>query len=69
MSRRIYLIMYICCCVLTTLAQSTEEQYRRIYDAAELDYQVGRLEQAEQQLKTNLKNFPINLRQSAYRVL
>ena len=69
MSRRIYLIMYICCCVLTTFAQSTEEQYRRIYDAAELDYQVGRLEQAEQQLKTNLKNFPINLRQSAYRVL
>ena len=47
MSRRIYLIIYICCCVLTTLAQTTDEQYRKIYDAAERDYNIGRIMEAE----------------------
>ena len=69
MSRRIYLIIYICCCVLTTLAQTTDEQYRKIYDAAERDYNIGRIMEAENLLKDNLKNFPLNLRQSAYRLL
>ena len=69
MSRRIYLIIYICCCVLTTLAQTTDEQYRKIYDAAERDYNIGRIMEAENLLKDNLRNFPLNLRQSAYRLL
>ena len=69
MSRRIYLIIYICCCVLTTFAQTTDEQYRKIYDAAERDYNIGRIMEAENLLKDNLKNFPLNLRQSAYRLL
>lgn len=58
MSRRIYLIIYICCCVLTTLAQTTDEQYRKIYDAAERDYNIGRIMEAENQLKDNLRIFP-----------
>ena len=36
MRKRLYLIiLYIGCCVLTTFAQTTEEKYRNIYDAAE----------------------------------
>ncbi len=50
-------------------AQSAEEQYRAIYDQAEQDYAIGRLEEAEQLLSKNLKSFPITLRTSAYRIL
>jgi len=50
-------------------AQTAEERYRAIYDKAEQDYNIGRLEQAEQELKENLKNFPITMHQSVYRIL
>ena len=33
------------------------------------DYNVGRLEQAEQQLKSHIKEFPVTLQLSAYRLL
>ena len=69
MSRRIFLIILACMFVLTGMAQNAEEQYRKIYDTAERDYKIGRIEQAEDLLKQNLKGFPINLRQSAYRLL
>lgn len=70
MRKRLYLIiLYIGCCVLTTSAQTTEEKYRRIYDDAEQAYQIGRIEQAESELVTHLNNFPLSLRQSAYRML
>jgi iron complex outermembrane receptor protein len=55
--------------VLTGLAQNAEEQYRKIYDTAERDYKIGRIEQAESLLKQNLRGFPMTLRQSAYRLL
>lgn len=54
---------------LTLSAQTTEERYRAIYDAAEQDYNIGRLEEAEKQLKDNIDNFPVTLRQSVYRML
>ena len=69
MSRRISLIILACMFVLTGMAQNAEEQYRKIYDTAERDYKIGRIEQAEDLLKQNLKGFPITLRQSAYRLL
>ena len=70
MRKRLYLIiLYIGCCVLTTSAQTTEEKYRRIYDDAEQAYKIGRIEQAESELVTHLNNFPLSLRQSAYRML
>ncbi len=50
-------------------AQDNTELYRSIYDKAEQDYDIGRLEQAEQRLKENLKDFPLELKQSAYRML
>ncbi len=69
MSRRIYLIILLCILVLTGLAQNTEDHYRKIYDTAERDYKIGRIEQAESLLKQNLKSFPLSLRPSAYRLL
>lgn len=69
MIRRLYIIIYICCCFISVHAQSSEERYRAIYDQAEQDYNIGRLEHAEQELSNNLRNFPISMRQSAYRLL
>ena len=54
---------------LTSLAQSETERYRGIYDRAEQDYNIGRLEEAQQSLKDNLSDFPLGLRMSAYRML
>ena len=50
-------------------AQSTEEHYRAIYDEAEQNYSIGRLDEARQSLKEHLKDFPVSLRTSAYRIL
>ena len=68
--RRLYIIILCLCSCLTTLqAQNNETRYRDIYDQAEEDYSIGRLEQAEQQLKNHIKDFPVTLQMSAYRLL
>ena len=54
---------------LAANAQSVEERYRAIYDEAERNYSIGRLDEARQSLKEHLKEFPISLRTSAYRIL
>ncbi len=54
---------------LPSLAQSETERYRTIYDQAEQDYNIGRLEEAQQALRSNLSDFPLTLRMSAYRML
>ena len=60
MIRRLYIIIYICCCFISVHAQSSEERYRAIYDQAEQDYNIGRLEHAEQELSNNLRNFMLS---------
>ncbi len=50
-------------------AQSNDERYRGIYDAAEQDYLIGRLDEARQALKENIKSFPVSLMVSSYRLL
>ena len=70
MMRRLYLIIYIiACCTLSVQAQNTEEQLRSIYESAEENYNIGRLEEAQQQLNSKLAFFPNSLLQSAYRLL
>jgi len=69
MNRYIYLIIIFCFGITASFAQTDEEKYRSIYDAAENDYNLGRVEQAEVQLRENIKKFPFSLRQSAYRLL
>ena len=68
--RRLYIIILcLCCCLAALQAQNNETLFRDIYDQAEEDYNVGRLEQAEQQLKSHIKEFPVTLQLSAYRLL
>ena len=50
-------------------AQGQYEQYRSVYDMAEENYNIGKIDEAEQILTENLKKFPSNLRQSVYRLL
>ena len=54
---------------MSVQAQNTEEQLRNIYENAEQDYNIGRLEEAQQQLNSKLAFFPNSLLQSAYRLL
>ena len=54
---------------MTASAQTMDEQYRDLYVNAEQDYSIGRIEDAQAALKSHLKNFPVNLRLSAYRML
>ena len=65
----LWAVILFCFSPVTVCAQTEEERYRAIYDQAEQDYNIGRLEQAEEILTGNLKNFPLSLRQSAYRML
>jgi iron complex outermembrane receptor protein len=67
--KQILLFILLAFLPLTLSAQTTEERHRAIYDAAEQDYNIGRLEEAEKQLKDNIDNFPVALRQNVYRML
>ena len=53
--------------VLTVNAQ--ESNVRQIYDQAENDYQIGRIEQAMDLLQDNMTSFSGNLKVSVYRLL
>ena len=54
---------------LSLTAQNTDEQDRSIYEAAETNYNIGRIEEAQKLLSSNVKNFSGSIRQSAYRLL
>ncbi len=69
MKRRVYLILLLGCWCLWGYAQNEEEQYRNIYEQAEADYNIGRLEQAEQVLMAHVHSFSGSMRQSAWRLL
>ena len=51
------------------VAQENYEQYRSIYNMAEENYNIGKLDDAERILTDHLKKFPDNMLQSAYRLL
>ena len=69
MNKRLYIIIYLCCCMLVGFAQSVEERYRAIYDEAERNYNIGRLDEAIRSLKDNFREFPMSLRTGAFRIL
>ena len=69
---RITRLLAFCLLILlpmTLSAQTAEERYLAIYDAAEQDYNIGRLEEARKQLEDNIGSFPVTLRQSGFRML
>ena len=51
------------------MAQSNDEKNRDIYQKAEAEYEVGRIEQAQQMLSDHLRGFTGTIRQSALRLL
>ena len=65
--RKTAIILLLCCSTLS-FAQDGNDS-RTIYDIAEADYQIGRLEQAQEQLTSHLKEFDHDLLQSVYRLL
>ena len=68
MRQRLYLIiLWAMATVLTVNAQ--ESNVRQIYDQAENDYQIGRIEQAMDLLQDNMTSFSGNLKVSVYRLL
>ena len=54
---------------MTTLSVSGQENIRQIYNQAESEYDIGRIEQAILLLQDNITAFQGNLKQSAYRLL
>lgn len=68
MNFRRYLIL-IMIALTMPLCGIAQEQLRQIYNQAESDYEIGRIEQACELLQENLPAFTGNLRQSAYRLL
>jgi len=69
MRKIIFTLFILLGCAFNAHAQSESDQLRSIYDNAEENYNIGRLDEAEKELMENLKKFPSNLRQSAYRLL
>lgn len=68
MKRRLYLII-IFGLLLTASPVSGQETRRQIYNQAESEYDIGRIEQALLLLQTNIQDFNGNLLESAYRLM
>ena len=68
MKRRLYLII-ILGLLLTASPVSGQETRRQIYNQAESEYDIGRIEQALLLLQTNIQDFNGNLLESAYRLM
>ena len=65
---RLYLISIIIC--LSALSvQAQDSSVRQIYNEAEKEYDIGRIEQALSILQDNMDGFNGNLRQSAFRLM
>ena len=67
--RKIFFTILLMSYTFAGYAQDDIEQYRNIYNVAEENYSIGRLDEAETMLLDHLKKFPSNLKQSAYRLL
>ena len=67
--RNTIIALLLCCCPICASAQTGGDNYRDIYNEAEQKYNIGQLEQAEELLQHHIKTLPIEMRQSAYRLL
>ena len=65
---RFYLISIIVCMSALSV-QAQDSSVRQIYNEAENEYVIGRIEQAVSILQDNMGHFQGNLRQSAFRLL
>ena len=69
MKRRLFHIILIAGLLLTTAPVSAQESLRQIYNQAENEYGIGRIEQALSLLQNNIQDFNGNLLESAYRLM
>jgi len=70
MKRVFCILLLVSFATVVTLAQDYDEQSRSIYNAAEADYAIGRIDQARQQLTDHLREFKgTTMLQSVYRLL
>ncbi len=69
MKKRLHLIIYILFWLISMPLSAQESDSRQIYDQAEEDYKIGKIESAVTLLNDNLNKFNRNLKLSAYRLL
>lgn len=62
-------LIYIIIALVLPLSSIAQEHQRQIYDEAESEYEIGRIDQAKQLVHNNLKAFDGVLLQNAYRLL
>ena len=64
-----HLLIIILCLLCCNTIAAQDEPYRNVYDKAEQNYNIGRLEEAQQLLKEHIGDFSPSLQISAYRIL
>ena len=69
MKIKAFILLWFSFNALLLSAQNTDEQHLGIYEKAETYYNIGRIEEAQELLSSNVKKFSGNLQQSAYRLL
>ena len=69
MNKKRHLILLIILCLTSLCIHAQESSSRQIYNQAESEYTIGRIDQAIQLLQDNLDKFNGLLKQSAYRLL
>ena len=69
MKKRIRLIIFIGLCLSSLCTYAQENVSRQIFNQAESEYNVGRIDQAIELLQDNMADFEGNLKLSAYRLL
>ena len=67
--RKLHLLFIILLCLSSLCSHAQESTSRKIFNQAESEYNIGRVEQAIQLLTDNLGDFDGLLKQSAYRLL
>lgn len=66
---RRYLFLLLWCITVTANAQDKAEYYRTIYDQAEQNYAIGRIDEVQKALQDNLSGFPSDMLVGVYRLL
>jgi iron complex outermembrane receptor protein len=67
--KKLHLFLIFGLCLWSLCVHAQESTSRQIYNQAESEYEIGRIDQAIQLLQSNLENFDGLLEQSAYRLL